>query len=212
MTEFKSKQPQNYNYGEVTTPFNQNNQRWDHPIGEKLEKASKWRVYTITLLSIALILVFLILVTTNTFKINVLTSQVSKSGFVISKGVLTKPENKNIDFQILKITFIKNILESFFKSQNNHKFMSEDSFQKLNFLKKENLKFVKIANVKPLGSNIFIINYDVEQNGVILKRSIKAIVATKKVTDNKDLNINPLQLFLQRVELKAYKQEKDKNE
>ena len=212
MTEFKSKQPKNYNYGEVTSPFNQNNQIWDHPIGEKLNKARRWRVYTMVLLSIAVILVFFILVTTNTFKINVLTSQVSKSGFVISKGVLTHPENIQNDLQILKVTFIKNIIESFFKSENNQKFMSEESYQKLNFLKKENLKFVKVANIKPLDSNIFIVNYDVVQNGVILKRSIKAIVANKKIIDSKDFNINPLQLYLQRVELKAYKQEKEKNE
>ena len=69
MTEFKSTAKL---YGEVTTPFNQNNQRWDHPIGEKLKKQVNGEfIQCATFHSINFS--FLILVTTNTFKIIVLT-------------------------------------------------------------------------------------------------------------------------------------------
>ncbi len=124
MSEIKtSAEATNYNYGEITTPYQQMGQRFDHPIGAWREKAALWRVGTLISLVLSSLILILFVLQIYQPQHSILAVQITPNGFVRTASLLT--DEYTIPEKISQ-KFIQTYITHFFSAEGLEKLRQED--------------------------------------------------------------------------------------
>ena len=91
MSEFnQEKDPPNYSYGQVYSPFAPTQSSWDRPIGQWCYRAFLWRMACFCTLGLTALVLFFLILTLAYPKIQILSFQTTTRGFISQVGVLNK--------------------------------------------------------------------------------------------------------------------------
>jgi len=169
MAEIKaSAEAVNYNYGEITTPYQLPGQRFDAPIGSLRENALMWRMGTFISMGLSAVLILLLIFQIYQPLHSIMAVQITPKGFVRSVAPLTEEYTipKGVSEQ-----FIKNYIGAFFskaglanliqKDQNFVQSFSSSAVRKdylnlLNQINHNNLaQPVEISEVNLVGPNTY---------------------------------------------------------
>lgn len=96
----------NYNFGEIITPFNNKGQQWDHPIGAKRENAKFWRTGFFCLTSLCVIFSVLFITMLHTKTHTIFVAQLTNKGLVRNVAPLNSklvPQQKLNKYLKIKI-------------------------------------------------------------------------------------------------------------